>query len=490
MYYGIMCDFTVAFDNRNVNNCAWEVKMSKKQTVDMCNGSIFKGAVRYATPLILTGLLQLLYNAADMIVVARYAGGTALAAVGSNTSLINLIVNVFVGVSVGASVIVSRFYGAGDRRNLHQSVHSAMALSIICGVITLGIGLAVARPSLEMMGSPHDVIDQATLYLRIYFLGMPAFMIYNFGAAILRAVGDTKRPLYILTVSGIVNVVLNFVLVIGFKLDVAGVAIATTVSQIVSAVWVVICLMRTKDAYRLELRRLRLYKDKFIAMMRNGIPAGIQGSIFSISNILIQSSINSFGSAVVSGNAAAHNVENFVYVAMNSFHHTCLAFMSQNIGAGKIERLSKIFRTCIIMVVVVGIVAGGSVYLAGEWILSLYTATSSADMTILPEEIIKYGMDRLAIICTMYFICGIMDVLVGALRGMGSPWMPMIVSIVGVCGIRILWIFTVFRIYNTPQSLYASYIVSWIATAAVQYICYLNVKKKYVNLIRHEQSEN
>lgn len=458
--------------------------MNKRQTVDMCDGPIFKNIVRYAVPLILTGLLQLLYNAADIIVVAKWAGGTALAAVGSNGALVNLIVNVFVGLSVGASVIVSRYYGAGDKRNLHEAVHCAMSLSIICGIITLVIGLLVARPALSLMATPSDVIDQATTYLQIYFLGMPAFMIYNFGAAILRAVGDTKRPLYILMASGLVNVILNLILVIGFHFDVEGVAIATLTSQIISAVAVVICLMRTSDVYKFEFRKMRIYPSKLGAMLRNGIPAGIQGSIFSISNILIQSSVNSFGSAVVSGNAAAANVEGFVYVAMNSMHHTCLAFMSQNIGAGKFERLSKIFRTCIITVIIVGLVIGGAVVIFGEQLMSLYTATSGADQSILPADVVKFGMNRLKIICTTYFICGIMDVLVGALRGMGSPWMPMIVSIVGVCGIRITWIYTVFRFYHTPESLYVSYIVSWLATAAVQFICYLVVSKKYKALAK------
>lgn len=464
--------------------------MNKRQTVDMCDGPIFKNIVRYAVPLILTGLLQLLYNAADIIVVAKWAGGTALAAVGSNGALVNLIVNVFVGLSVGASVIVSRYYGAGDKRNLHEAVHCAMSLSIICGIITLVIGLLVARPALSLMATPSDVIDQATTYLQIYFLGMPAFMIYNFGAAILRAVGDTKRPLYILMASGLVNVILNLILVIGFHFDVEGVAIATLTSQIISAVAVVICLMRTSDVYKFEFRKMRIYPSKLGAMLRNGIPAGIQGSIFSISNILIQSSVNSFGSAVVSGNAAAANVEGFVYVAMNSMHHTCLAFMSQNIGAGKFERLSKIFRTCIITVIIVGLVIGGAVVIFGEQLMSLYTATSGADQSILPADVVKFGMNRLKIICTTYFICGIMDVLVGALRGMGSPWMPMIVSIVGVCGIRITWIYTVFRFYHTPESLYVSYIVSWLATAAVQFICYLVVSKKYKALAKERtQSE-
>jgi len=464
--------------------------MNKRQTVDMCDGPIFKNIVLYAVPLILTGLLQLLYNAADIIVVARWAGGTALAAVGSNGALVNLIVNVFVGLSVGASVIVSRYYGADDKRNLHESVHCAMALSVICGIITLIIGLLVARPALTLMKTPYDVIDQATLYLRIYFLGMPAFMIYNFGAAILRAVGDTKRPLYILTASGLVNVILNLILVIGFQKDVEGVAIATLTSQVISAIAIVICLMKTKDVYKFEFKKMRIYKSKLTAMLRNGIPAGIQGSIFSISNILIQSSVNLFGSAVVSGNAAAANVEGFVYVAMNSMHHTCLAFMSQNIGAGKIERLSKIFRTCIITVIIVGLVVGLSAVIFGEQLMSLYTATSGADMSIKPEDVIKYGMNRLEIICTMYFICGIMDVLVGALRGMGSPWMPMIVSIVGVCGIRITWIYTVFRYYHTPESLYFSYIISWLITALVQFICYLYVSKRFKRNYLNNQSVN
>lgn len=447
----------------------------------MCEGSLLKNILLYAAPLIATGLLQLLYNAADMIVVARWAGGTALAAVGSNGPLINLIVNVFVGLSVGASVIISRFYGAGDKRNLHESVHSAMGLSIICGLITMVVGVLVARPALGLMSTPYDVIDQATLYLRIYFLGMPALMVYNFGAAILRAVGDTKRPLYILFVSGAVNVILNLVLVIGFHWDVAGVATATTVSQIVSAVCVVVCLMKTNDSYKYEIRKTRIYKDKFTAMLRHGIPAGIQGSIFSLSNIVIQSSVNSFGSAVMSGNSAALNVEGLVYVAMNALHHTCLAFTSQNIGAGKTERLPKIFRTCMLLVIVVGLVAGWTIYIFGEQILSLYTAASTVESTVSAEEILHYGVRRLGVISTSYFLCGIMDVLVGALRGMGSPWMPMIVSIVGVCGVRILWIFTIFRfVYHTPESLYFSYTISWIVTAAVHYICYRKVRKKYV----------
>ena len=424
--------------------------MSKKQTVDMCNGPILKNVMLYAAPLILTGLLQLLYNAADMIVVARYAGGTALAAVGSNGPLVNLIVNIFVGMSVGASVIVSRYYGAGDRRNLHESVHSAMTLSIICGVITLAIGLVAARPALELMGSPHDVIDQATLYLRIYFLGMPAFMIYNFGAAILRAVGDTKRPLYILTASGVVNVALNLVLVIGFHLGVAGVAIATTVSQIISAVWVVICLMRTHDVYKLDLKKLRLYGSKFSAILRNGVPAGIQGSIFSISNILIQSSINSFGAVVVAGNSAAANLEGFVYVAMNAFHQSAISFTSQNVGAGKQERIGKIAILSEICVMTVGLVLGNLLVYCGQDLLGIYSTH---------QDVIDAGMYRLNVVARTYALCGMMGVMVGVLRGMGYSIMPMIVSLVGACGLRLLWLATIFKIerFHCITTVYASY---------------------------------
>ncbi len=464
--------------------------MVKRQTVDMCNGSVLKNIFLYAAPLILTGFLQLFYNAADMIVVARWAGGTALAAVGSNGPLVNLIINVFVGLSVGSSVIVARYFGARDNRNLHEAIHSAMALSIICGVVTMILGVIISPWALRLMGTPTDVIDQATLYLRIYFLGMPAIMVYNFGSAILRAVGDTRRPLYILMASGVVNVALNLILVIGFSLDVAGVAIATTVSQIISAVAVVVCLTRAKGIYRLELRRMKIYPAMLSAMLRHGIPAGIQGSIFSFSNIIIQSSVNSFGSAIMAGNSAAANIEGFVYVSMNAMHQTCLAFMSQNIGAGNFDRLGKIFRRCIGCVTVVGLVVGWAIFLFGKPLLSLYTATSTVSSSITPEEIINAGMVRFSIISTTYFLCGIMDVLVGALRGMGSPWMPMIVSILGVCGVRMLWIFTVFKSLHTPESLYISYTISWIITLSVHYVCYRIVRKRYVTLQNREEDLN
>lgn len=464
-------------------------EMSKRHTVEMCEGPLLGNILLYALPLIATGLLQLLYNAADLIVVARWAGGTALAAVGCNGSLVNLIVNVFMGLSVGASVIVSHAYGAGNRQDVHEGVHTAMALSIVSGLITMVIGLVISRQALVWMGTPDDVIDQADLYLRIYFLGMPACMIYNYGAAILRAVGDTKRPLYILTFSGLINVGLNLLTVIVFHMDVAGVAIATTVSQIISAVLVVICLIRAEDSYRYEIKKTRIYKDKLKEMLRHGIPAGIQGSIFSISNVIIQSSVNSFGSAAISGNAAAGNLEGFIYVAMNSLHHTCLAFTSQNLGARKPERIRKVFVTCLWLVAAIGAALGWGFYLAGRPLLSLYTAATTTETTISAEEILHYGMTRLTVIATTYFTCGIMEVVVGSLRGMGSPWMPMIVSIAGVCGVRIAWIYTIFRfVSHTLTSLYISYTISWVFTATVHIICYCFVYRKTVRKLREENA--
>ena len=438
----------------------------------MVEGPLLPGLIRYSLPLIATGLLQLLYNAADMIVVARWAGGTALAAVGSNGALINLIVNVFIGLSVGATVVVSRAYGAGEHGDVHRAVHCAMAVSVISGLITMAAGLLISRQALVWMGTPDDVIEQAALYLRIYFLGMPALMIFNFGAAILRAVGDTRRPLYILSTAGLINVGLNLLLVIPVKWDVAGVAVATTVSQIFSAVMVVLCLTRAEGSYRYVLRQTRFDKEKFWQMLRHGVPAGLQSSIFSLSNILIQSSVNSFGSAAMSGNTAAANLEGLAYVAMNSMHQTCLTFTAQNVGARRIDRVRRSIWLCLALVTVIGLVMGTLLYLLGPQMLTLFTAAQGTDTTIAAEDILAFGMTRMSIIVTTYFICGLMDTLVGAMRGMGSPWMPMLVSVAGVCGIRVVWIFTVFRFWDhTLTSLYLSYPVSWAVTAAVHAVC-------------------
>ncbi len=451
----------------------------KRHNVDMLQGRLLPNILLYALPLIASSLLQLLYNAADLIVVARFSGGTALAAVGSTGPLVNLIINVFVGVSVGAGVAIARAFGAGNQKEIHESVHTAMGFSVIGGLVTMVIGLVIAPYALQWMGSPPEVIGQSTLYLRIYFLGMPAMMIYNFGSAVLRSVGDTRRPLYILTLSGLVNVILNLVLVIKFHLDVAGVAIATTVSQVISATLVVICLVRAEGPYRYRIRKTHIYKKPLLEMLRLGIPAGLQGSIFSISNIIIQSSINSFGAAAVAGSAASGNIEGFVYVAMNTMYQTCMAFTAQNVGARNPKRLKPILFACLGLVTVIGIGLGLCVFAFREPLLTLYTSASAVEGVVSNADILARGTERLAVIATTYFLCGIMEVFVGAMRGMGSSWTPMLVSIAGVCGIRIVYIFTVFSFwYHSLPSLYLSYTLSWIVTATIHGVCcYVKLRK-------------
>ncbi len=450
--------------------------MTRSRNIDMCSGPLFKNIILYTLPIIATGVLQLLYNAADSIVVAKFAGGEALAAVSSNGSLVNLIVQLFIGLSVGTSVAVSTRYGANDSDGVHKTVHTAIGISVIGGVICMIAGLLISKQALILMGTPYEVIDKATVYLRIYFIGMPASMIYNFASAVLRAVGDTKRPMYILVMSGAVNVVLNLILVIFTPLDVEGVAIATVVSQIMSAVLAVYCLMGTDDCYRYEIKATKIYKAPLMDMIRYGVPAGVQGTVFSASNVIIQSSINSFGVAAISGNAAAVNIENITYVAMNAMHQTCLAFTSQNVGAKNYYRLRRIFYICVALVTAIGIGISALILLFQRPLLSLYTAATSVESVVSPAEILDFGMRRIAIISLTYFLCGIMDTIVGGLRGLGTSLVPMIVSIIGVCGIRIVWIFTLFQhVSNTFECLMWSYPVSWIITAILHFICY-NVK--------------
>ena len=439
--------------------------MSKKSyEINMCEGPLFSKIVVYSVPLILSGVLQLLFNAADTIVVGRFAGSEALAAVGSTGSLINLLTNVFMGLSIGANVLIARYYGAGREKDASKAVHTSILLSIISGFILMILGILAARPLLTLMGSPADVIDLSVLYIRIYFAGMPVILLYNFGSAILRAVGDTKRPLYYLTFAGVINVVLNLIFVIGFKMSVAGVALATIISQAVSAALIVRCLMKMDGMCKLELRKLSIDVPMMINMIKLGLPAGMQGSIFSISNVLIQSSINSFGSVVMAGNAAASNVEGFTYIAMNALHQTALTFTSQNYGQRKFERIKKIQLVCVGMVTVVGLVVGGGSYLFGETLLRFYSTDA---------EVISYGMIRMGYIAVFYFLCGIMDVMVGGLRGLGYSVMPMIVSLLGACGLRILWIFTIFAHFRTLDMLYISYPITWTITASVHVICYV-----------------
>lgn len=448
--------------------------MARSREIDMTNGPLLGKIIQFAIPLALSSMLQLLFNAADVIVVGQFAGSNALAAVSSTGALINLLVNVFMGVSIGANVMVARARGAGDYKGVHETVHTAMLISVILGAMVAVLGFCVSGFALTLMGSPADVKPLATLYLRIYFLGMPANLVYNFGAAILRAIGDTKRPLYILTVAGIANVTLNLVLVILFRLGVAGVAIATVFSQCISAVLVVICLLQAEGAYRLYPQDLRIHKDKLIGMIRIGLPAGIQGSLFSISNVIIQSTVNSFGSIVVAGNGAAANIEGFVYVCMNSLYQSAITFTSQNLGAGKFHRIRSTFRICTLCVMLIGLVLGVGIFLAGPILLRIYASGT-------PEEIaaiIQVGCTRLQYVGFTYLFCGMMDVSCGALRGLGKGMVPMVVSLLGACGLRILWVFTIFAFHSTLPTLYISYPVSWVITWAVHTVCYLVIRSK------------
>ena len=455
-------------------------RRSRGYEIDMCNGPLFGKILIFAVPLMLSGMLQLFFNAADIIVVGQFVGHTALAAVGSTGSLINLLVNVFVGLSVGTNVLVARYYGARDAKHLHETVHTSVLTSVLSGTALIVIGIILAEPLLTLMGTPDDVLDQAALYMRIYFVGMPASMLYNFGAAILRAVGDTKRPLYFLFISGIVNVILNLVLVLVFHLGVAGVAIATVTSQVISAVLVALCLIKTDAPYRLELKKLRIHKSKLLEIIKIGLPAGMQGAVFSISNVLIQSSINSFGSTVMAGSTAASNIENFVYTAMNALYQTALSFTGQNVGGGKYKRIGKIMRICVLDVTAIGILLGGGAYLCGSTLLSIYTSD---------PQVIQYGLERMMFVCLPYFLCGIMDTLVGSLRGMGYSIMPMIVSLTGACALRIVWIMTIFQMNPTLSTLFLSYPVSWFVTALAHFICYLIVHHRFMQKHAAEMAE-
>lgn len=437
--------------------------MRRSFEIDMCNGPLLGKILLFSVPLMLSGILQLLFNAADIVVVGRFAGNEALAAVGSTGSLNNLIVNVFMGLSIGTSIMVARYYGAQDWKSIREIVHTSMLVSFICGVALIFIGIFLAAPLLELMGTPPECLDQAVLYMRIIFIGMPAQMVYNFGAAILRAVGDTRRPLLFLLAAGIVNVLLNLFFVIVFHMDTAGVALATIISQSISAVLVVLCLMRSHAPYRLRFRRLRVRKAQLLQIIRVGLPAGIQGAVFSVSNVLIQSSINSFGSLAVGGNTAASNIEGFVYTSMNSLYQASLSFTSQNVGAGKLQRVVPILLRCLGVVLTVGVGLSGLALLFNHQLLGIYSSD---------QEVIRYGLGRLEVVCATYFLCGMMDVVCGSVRGLGSSVVPTIVSLTGACGLRILWIYTIFAENRTLFFLYLSYPITWVITFSAHLVCF------------------
>ena len=439
--------------------------------MDMVHGPLAGKILLFALPLMLSSLLQLLFNAADVVVVGRCAGEAALAAVGSTSSLINLLVNLFVGFSVGTNVVVARDMGSGREEDVHSSVHTAITISLISGVLLAVLGVALSRQLLVWTASTPDVIDLATIYLRIYFAGMPVNMLYNFGSAILRAQGDTRRPLYYLAIAGVTNVALNLLFVIVFRMSVAGVALATIISQAVSAVLVVGCLMRDEGPLHLDLRELHLDKRIVKRILQVGLPAGFQGIVFSLSNVVIQSSINSFGStAIMAGSSASANIEGFVYVSMNSFYQTDLTFTSQNYGAGECRRVDRSLILCQLYSLIFGLVLGNLAVFFGHPLASVYAPGE--------EEVIAHAMLRLKYVCSLYCLCGVMDVMVGALRGLGYSVVPMIVSMVGACGVRLLWVATIFQVYHTPAVLYLSYPVSWTITAAVHIGFFFCIRKR------------
>ena len=441
----------------------------KRYGIDMLNGPVMPRLLSFALPLMLSGMLQLTFNAADVIVVGRFEGDAALAAVGAPASLINLLVNLFLGLSVGANVVVAQYCGAGSYRDASEAVHTSVALSLVGGVGVGLLGYGLAGTFLGLMNTPGEVLPLATVYMRVYFLGMPANMLYNFGAAILRAIGDTRRPLAYLTVAGVVNVALNLVFVIALHMGVAGVALATIISQGVSATLVLLCLLRTDGPVHLDLRRIRLHADKVRRIAKVGLPAGLQGMVFSISNVLIQSTVNSFGKVAVAGNTTASNVENYIYVAMNSIYQGAITFTGQNVGAGKYERISRVARAGLMAVFGIGATMGGLLMLFKGWLFHIYTSD---------DAVVAAASIRTGIFAPTYFFCGMMETMVGMLRGMGSSVTPMIVSILGACVLRIVWILLVFPLNPTLEMLYISYPISWFVTFVAHTVCYLRLKKR------------
>jgi putative MATE family efflux protein len=440
-----------------------------KYEIDMCNGTIMDKLISFSIPLMLSGILQLMFNAVDIVVVGRFSGSQALAAVGSTTALINVFTNLFIGISLGANVLAARYYAAGKTKEMSETVHTAIALALVSGVAMAVIGVVFARGALEIMGTPDDVIAKSTLYMQIYFCGMPFFMMYNYGAAILRAVGDTKRPLIFLIVSGVINAVLNLFLVIVFHLDVAGVGIATVISQLVSCILVLRCLHHTESSYQLHLAKLRIRSVYLKQIFEVGVPAGIQSTVINISNAMLQSSVNSFGSIAMAGYTASNNIFGFLYVSVNSFTQACMSFTSQNYGVKKLKRMDRVLIDCMILSVVVTLILGSSVYVFGPELLHIYSDQA---------DVIQYGMEIFSYTTVTYFLCGLMDLFPGALRGMGYSTVPMILSIIGTVGVRIIWIYGLFPSHRSLTFLFLSYPVSWIATIIMQVICFWFVRKK------------
>lgn len=440
-----------------------------KYEIDMCNGSIMDKLISFSLPLMLSGILQLMFNAVDIVVVGRFSGSQALAAVGSTTALINIFTNLFIGISLGANVLAARFYASGKEKEMSETVHTAITLALISGIIMAVVGLVLAKLALELMGTPSDVIELSTLYMRIYFCGMPFFMLYNYGAAILRAVGDTKRPLIFLIISGVANAGLNMILVIIFHMGVAGVGIGTVISQLISCILVLRCLYKSEGCYQLRFSKLRIQKVYLRQIFQVGIPAGIQSTVINFSNALLQSSVNSFGSTAMAGYTAANNILGFLYVSVNAVTQACMSFTSQNYGVGKYKRMDRVLINCLILSVVISGVLGCGFYAFGTEILKVYTED---------PKVIQCGLEILSMTTVTYFLCGIMDLFPGALRGMGRSGVPMILSIIGTVGTRIVWIFMLFPQHRSLEFLFISYPASWLLTIVMQVICFYFVRKQ------------
>lgn len=450
------------------------MKRIQKHQSSMLEGPLLPGVIRYTIPIVLTSVLQLLFNAADLIVVGKFCGSVSVGAVGATGSLTSLMVNLFIGLSVGAGVSVAHSIGSKDEEQIRNTVHTAVPLALICGAVLTVMGVLFSKPMLVLMGTPENTLPLSALYMKIYFSGITFNIVYNFCASMLRASGDTKSPLIFLTSAGVVNVILNVIFVTVFHMNVAGVALATMLSQGIAATLVVRALMRRTDACKLELRKLCIRKNQLLRILRIGLPAGIQSSLFAISNVLIQSSINSFGDIFVSGNAAAGNLEGFMYATVNSFHQTTVNYVGQNVGARQYRRANNTVWICQSCVLVVGLAMGTALWGFGETLLGIYITDSL--------QAIQYGMIRLTYVTLPYVMLGLMDVSTGALRGYGKSLTPMIISVLGICGIRVLWVSTVFQIpaFHTPQWLYISYPISWFVTLVAQTIFFLRIRNQYI----------
>ncbi len=446
-----------------------------KYEIDMCNGTIMDKLISFSLPLMLSSILQLMFNAVDIIVVGRFSGSQALAAVGSTTALINIFTNLFIGISLGANVLAARYYAAGRDKEMSEAVHTAITLALISGILMAFVGFGVARGALGIMDTPGDVISQATLYMRIYFLGMPFFMLYNYGAAILRAVGDTKRPLVFLAVAGMANVALDLLLVIVIPLGVAGVAVGTVTSQMISCILVLRCLYKSEGSYQIRFSRLTIKGVYLKRIFQVGIPAGIQSTVINFSNALLQSSVNSFGSTAMAGYTAANNILSFLYVSVNAVTQACMSFTSQNYSVGKQKRMDRVLLDCMVLSAGVAGVLGVGAYVFGSQILKIYTSE---------PDVIQCGLEILAITTVPYFLCGIMDLLPGALRGMGRSAVPMVLSVIGTVGIRILWVYVFFPQHRSLYFLFISYPGSWIVTIAMQAVCFIFVRKQCIRQLK------